>query len=59
MDTIPVNKCYLTAAESAALLGISSCTLYRMIKTGILPAQKIGHTWKISATDISACINQK
>ncbi|MBE6106816.1 MAG: helix-turn-helix domain-containing protein [Anaerovibrio lipolyticus] len=41
------------------LLGISSCTLYRMIKTGILPAQKIGHTWKISATDISICINQK
>lgn len=59
MDTIPVNKCYLTVAESAALLGISSCTLYRMIKTGILPAQKLGHTWKISAADISVFINPK
>ncbi len=59
MDTIPVNKCYLTVAEAAALLGISSNTLYRLIKTGILPAQKIGHIWKISATDISICTNPK
>lgn len=59
MDTIPVNKCYLTVAEAAALLGISSCTLYRLIKSEILPAQKIGHTWKISATNISICINPK
>ena len=59
METISINKCSLTVAEAAALLGISSCMVYKMIRAGLISAEKLGHIWKIPVNSINTFIAQK
>jgi excisionase family DNA binding protein len=38
--------------EAAARIGVSVRRLTAMIRTGIVPAQKIGRTWVLSESDV-------
>jgi len=58
MNPIPINKYALSVAEAASVLGISSCKVYQLIKSKDLPAQKLGHVWKIPAEAINSYINR-
>ncbi len=58
MDHIPINKYALSVAEAASVLGISSSKVYQLIKSKDLPAQKLGHIWKIPADAIDSYINR-
>lgn len=58
MNPIPVNKYALTVAETASVIGVSSCKVYQMIRMKELPAQKAGHTWRIPVDSISAYIHR-
>ena len=41
------------SVEAARRLGVSVGRLTTMIRTGILPAQKIGRTWVLDEADVS------
>ena len=38
----------LTAAEAMDLLGVGKNTMYRLLKSGELPAVRIGHSWRLT-----------
>ena len=42
----------LTIEEAADEMGVSARTIYRWIKTGYLPAHKLGGGWRIKQADI-------
>ena len=42
----------LTLAEAADHLGVHYMTVYRYVRTGLLPATKFGGSWLISPTDL-------
>lgn len=42
----------LTIAEVAAYLKLSRRTAWRWCKSGLLPAVKIGHQWRVARTDL-------
>lgn len=51
----PVTHGYVTPTEIADDLRLSRMTVYRMIKTGVLPALAIGpRTYRIPADDYAA-----
>ncbi len=59
MGVMPINKSVLTVAEAASVLGLSSCTIYKLLDSGIIKANKIGKSWKIPVESIEAIMHQK
>lgn len=45
--------------EAAQRIGVSIRRLTAMIRTGIVPAQKIGRTWVLNETDVTRIAKQK
>ena len=45
-------KRYLTTSEVAKILGISTVAVFKKIKNGTLPAQKIGRNYAIDPADL-------
>ncbi|HEX2042056.1 MAG TPA: helix-turn-helix domain-containing protein [Acidimicrobiales bacterium] len=43
---------FLTAAEVAALLRVSTMTVYRLIKNGQLPAVRVGKSYRVREDDV-------
>lgn len=43
---------FLTAAEVAALLRVSTMTVYRLIKSGQLAAVRVGKSYRVSEDDV-------
>ncbi len=43
---------FLTVAEVAGLLRVSTMTVYRLIKAGDLPAARIGRSYRIREDDV-------
>ena len=43
----------LTAAEAMDILGVGKNTMYRLLKSGELPAVRIGRAWRISLNNVS------
>ena len=44
----------LTAAEAMDILGGGKNTMYRLLKTGELPAVRIGRAWRINLENLQA-----
>jgi excisionase family DNA binding protein len=44
----------LSLAEAAQLLGVHYMTVYRYVRTGLLPAQREGSTWRVARSDLTA-----
>ena len=44
----------LTAAEAMDILGVGKNTMYRLLKTGELPAVRIGRAWRINLENLQA-----
>ncbi len=49
----------LKIQDVAKYLNISSITIYRMLKKGILPAHKIGAQWRFRKEEIDQWIRDK
>ncbi len=49
----------LTVEEVASLLKLSKITIYRLIKTGEIPAYKIGASWRVNKKDLESYIESK
>ncbi|HSL11834.1 MAG TPA: helix-turn-helix domain-containing protein [Actinomycetota bacterium] len=43
---------FLTVAEVAAAMRVSTMTVYRLIKTGELAAVRVGHNYRIREDDL-------
>lgn len=49
------NENFLTIEEMARRLKLSKTTIYRMVKSGQLPAAKFGRSWRASESDFDGC----
>ncbi len=59
MDTKDKKIDVLTVDEVAKLLKLSKITIYRLIKTGEIPAYKIGASWRVNREDLENYIESK
>jgi len=46
-----------TVSEVAALLRVSNMTVYRLIRSGELPALRVGKSYRIRAADLEAYLS--
>jgi excisionase family DNA binding protein len=53
------NASLLTVAEVIAFLKVKSCTVYRLIKTGDLPAIRVGRRWRVRRSDLETWLEGK
>jgi excisionase family DNA binding protein len=49
---------YLTAAEVADAMRVSSMTVYRLIKAGSLPAVRVGRSYRVAEDDLDRFLAQ-
>ena len=49
----------LTLSEAARLLQVSTRTLHRMIRSGALPALKVGGQWRVRETQLQQWVEQR
>ena len=54
IKTITLDKANLTPTETAMVLGVCNATVYKMIRTGRLEANRIGSRYFVSAVAIEA-----
>ncbi|MGH9274975.1 MAG: helix-turn-helix domain-containing protein [Acidimicrobiales bacterium] len=59
MATSSARSRFLTPAEVAELLRVSSMTVYRLIKSGELRAARIGKSYRISEDDIDTYLQAR
>ena len=59
MATYSARSRFLTPAEVAELLRVSSMTVYRLIKSGELRAARIGKSYRISEDDVDAYLQDR
>lgn len=50
---------YITIPQLAKMLGLSRVTVYRKVKSGEIPATKVGHTYVISNAEISEILGEE
>ncbi len=50
---------FLTVAEVAGSLRVSTMTVYRLIKAGDLPAARIGKSYRIRRHDVDAFLSAR
>jgi excisionase family DNA binding protein len=49
----------LTVAEVADMLRVSTMTVYRLIRTGELPAVRVGRNYRVRRGDLAAYLDQQ
>lgn len=49
----------LTVAEVAQLMRVSSMTVYRLIKSGQLPAVRVGKNYRLRRSDIEQYLTER
>lgn len=54
MTDTPARSDFLTVAEVAQLMRVSTMTVYRLIKAGELPSVRVGKSHRIRETDVDA-----
>jgi excisionase family DNA binding protein len=59
VDTKLDNIRLLTLSEAAALLHVSTRTLQRMIRSGELPALKVGGQWRVRESQLRQWIEKR
>jgi excisionase family DNA binding protein len=47
---------YITIPQLAKMLGVSRVTIYRKVKSGRIPAVKVGHTYVITDDEIETIL---
>ncbi|MDQ3987000.1 MAG: helix-turn-helix domain-containing protein [Actinomycetota bacterium] len=57
--TSPVLGRFFTVAEVARQLRVSNMTVYRLIKSGQLPAVRVGRGYRIRDDDVRKYLNER
>lgn len=50
---------FMTVAEVATLMRVSTMTVYRLIKAGELPAVRVGKSYRIREADVDSYLNSR
>jgi excisionase family DNA binding protein len=50
---------FLTVQEVAELMRVSSMTIYRLIKSGELPAVRVGRSFRVRDVDVDAYLESR
>jgi excisionase family DNA binding protein len=50
---------FLTVQEVAELMRVSTMTVYRLIKSGDLPAVRVGRSFRVRDVDVDAYLGQR
>jgi len=50
---------FMTVAEVAKLMRVSTMTVYRLIKAGDLPAVRVGKSYRIRETDVDGYLDSR
>ena len=50
---------FMTTDEVLGYLKVNSRTIYRLIKTGDLPAVRVGRQWRFRQNDVDAWLNRR
>jgi excisionase family DNA binding protein len=58
MDRETTRATYLTVAEVAGMLRVSTMTVYRLIKAGELPAVRVGKSYRLSEDEVDRFVAQ-
>lgn len=53
------NARFLTVQEVADLLRVSQMTVYRLIKSGEVPAVRIGRSFRVRETDVDRYLEEQ
>lgn len=56
MDRESTRATYLTVAEVAGMLRVSTMTVYRLIKAGELPAVRVGKSYRLAEADVDGFV---
>jgi excisionase family DNA binding protein len=59
MTSKATNSAFLTTEEVLSCLKVNPRTIYRLIKTGDLPAVRIGRQWRFRRADLDAWIDRQ
>ena len=54
-----MTETLLTAAEVADQLRVSTMTIYRLIRSGELPAVRVGRNYRVRAGDLDAYLDDQ
>lgn len=54
-----VEQPLLTVAEVADILRVSNMTIYRLIRSGTLPALRIGKNYRVRRSDLDAYLQSE
>ena len=49
---------YVTAAEVASVMRLSTMTVYRLIRAGSLPAVRVGRSYRVAEDDLDRFLAQ-
>lgn len=55
----PVGGALVTVAEVAALMRVSTMTVYRIIRSGDLPAIRVGKNFRIREADVQRYLDER
>ncbi len=56
---VPGGGTLLTVAEVASVMRVSNMTVYRLIKTGELPAVRVGHSYRIREGELERYLSSR
>lgn len=54
----PENKEYLSLEEVAEVLGVTYQLIYRLVRTGELPASRLGKLYRVSRSDLASYLER-
>ena len=57
--TVPIEKDWLSVADVAGYLGVSSHVVTALLRSGEVPAIKFGREWRVARLDLEAWLNRK
>jgi excisionase family DNA binding protein len=55
--TIDTTRLTYTVDEVAVLLGIARCVAYQYVRTGVIPAERIGRRWLVPRKRLHAWLD--
>ena len=58
MSSEGINSAFLTTEEVLGCLKVNPRTIYRLIKSGELPAVRIGRQWRFRRSDLDEWIDR-
>ena len=59
MSSLHGRARYLTAAEVAEAMRVSTMTVYRLIKAGQLPAVRVGKSYRLTEDDLDRYLSRR